>query len=587
MAEMQNVLRFEITPSNIIFIDRNGNVQENEFEFSVIKHEKSFGSHVQENAVLPHIILSIPVGSGEEDLCTLRQARDIRVMQSAGDGDWRIETNISVEAGVFQCTLWPRDVDFTENYSAVFRFYKLHTDLQRGGVTLRIEVSDFQDVKTGVTAMGLYKEYPVTVLKYELSPKRAELMQQATLSWEIEGARNCYITGIGEVKPVQTEVVTVKNPQVFTLTAVNYKGKPEYRECEMLLSPPKIETFTPDRELVFKGQELTLSWKAVSAYQVYVEPGGNGPLPVEGSLVVHPDRETQYRLTAIGYDGKNVSAVSSSLTTLYTRWELAGSGRFPVKEEQKLNRRLLEWEKKLVFYGDMKIYTSSDGLSWQEKKTENYPLSNPLMGHTAMLADGKLFLLGGRQEGGSETGSPCDVLVNQLSDGKWSIEKETQPPNQTWGSAAAAGDVYLHSNLLGNSRILTTKRQENGLWSSVYIKAEEWTDAIQLLSFRENFYLAVRGKNGTVEIYCSRHGKDWQEIWSCRQDVGDWFFLDQWENDLYFINKSGICAVGSDRWEKLPADLGGDVPYVGIVNGSCYLITSPTEGESQIWKISL
>lgn len=55
MAEMQNVLRFEITPSNIIFIDRNGNVQENEFEFSVIKHEKSFGSHVQENAVLPHI----------------------------------------------------------------------------------------------------------------------------------------------------------------------------------------------------------------------------------------------------------------------------------------------------------------------------------------------------------------------------------------------------------------------------------------------------------------------------------------------------------------------------------------------------
>lgn len=587
MKETDSVLRFDILPDNIIFIDRYKQVQENRFEVSIVKCGQSMEGNAS-HGITPRIELSFPIGKQETDLCTLDQAGDIRVMQSLGDGDWRIERKILEEEGIFQCILSPREIEYTEKYSTAFLFYKLHTDLQRGTVGVKVKVSGFPDVQNCVTALVLLKEYPVTVRKFEVSPEQVELGQQVELRWEIEGARNCYIAGIGSVDPAKSKLITIDSPRTFTLTAVNYKGKPEYRECEVNLLPPQITVFKVDRELVWKDKAVTLTWETASSYQVYLEPGGSGPMPVKGTASFKQEKETEYRLTASGYDGKNVSFITKKCVVDYTGWEQAGTVKLPFPEEnEKLNRRIFEWDKRLLLYGNQKIYTSEDGLSWTEKQTKPFPLYGKYLGYNAMLAGGKLYLTGGYEEGKSKEKGPCNVLINQLSDGSWKTETETQPPNQTWGSAANAGDVFLHGNLLGSSKILTSMRKENGIWSSVYIKEVDEIDAIQMLSWKGYFYLALRKAKGNVLLLSSLNGKGWKEEWEFSQEAGEWFFMEAWENAIYFMNKSGLCRMGDDKVQKLPVDSGGQCPYAGMINGYYYFITGSKQDhtQQQVWRL--
>jgi len=125
--------------------------------------------------------------------------------------------------------------------------------------------------------------------------------ESSTLTWEIAGATEASIEGIGPIDPkggsitvspgtTTTYILNAKNGTVGTMSAdatVNVQ------------QPPTITSFAASPSSIsVSGQAVTLSWTTQDALTTIIE--GIGVVPIYGSIVVHPTATTTYTFSAKG-----------------------------------------------------------------------------------------------------------------------------------------------------------------------------------------------------------------------------------------------------------------------------------------------
>ena len=143
----------------------------------------------------------------------------------------------------------------------------------------------------------------ITILRFSAEPPRITTGNSATLVWEVRNATTVEISGIGAVSPeggsttvspteTTTYTLTASNPkrtvsQTITIT-VDPLPEPE--------DPPIIANFVAQPSVILLGGQTTLSWDVQNATDVSIS--GIGSVDPQGSIMVSPDRTTEYTLTA-------------------------------------------------------------------------------------------------------------------------------------------------------------------------------------------------------------------------------------------------------------------------------------------------
>lgn len=123
------------------------------------------------------------------------------------------------------------------------------------------------------------------------------------LFWEVFNAERVTLTpDIGEVTGRRFLEVQPDRSIVYTLQAENAAGTVE-TELHLVMPAPTILYFGHETGLSTEGEPLELSWEAMNAREVILEPGGHRMGPV-GKLKVKPRQAfTTYTLTAFGPSG--------------------------------------------------------------------------------------------------------------------------------------------------------------------------------------------------------------------------------------------------------------------------------------------
>jgi hypothetical protein len=150
----------------------------------------------------------------------------------------------------------------------------------------------------------------ITIKRFSVTPIQVEPGQPVSVLWEVEGADEVEITGLGKVALSGTSQTTVNETTTFTLTARNSAREVnESVTVTVLGSAPRILRFNGSPLTINAGQSSALTWEVVGANQVSIDPTV-GNVGASGSATVSPTTTTTYTITATNGFG----TVSSTIT---------------------------------------------------------------------------------------------------------------------------------------------------------------------------------------------------------------------------------------------------------------------------------
>ncbi len=168
-------------------------------------------------------------------------------------------------------------------------------------------------------------EEPLTIVSFSSDPDSLVIGAAATLSWEISGATAISIDqDIGSVTPQGAVEVSPAATTTYTLTATNNAGSSTAQVTitvtpytiidplpnGFILPPPRITSFSADKEILLEGETATLNWEVKGVAKVTIEPE-IGEVSTSGSYSVSLTETTTYTLTA-----SNISGTSSEEVTV-------------------------------------------------------------------------------------------------------------------------------------------------------------------------------------------------------------------------------------------------------------------------------
>ena len=136
------------------------------------------------------------------------------------------------------------------------------------------------------------------------------------LSWNIIGAKEIFIdNGIGSVTGNMSKEVNPRKDTIYTITAVSYFGiaSSQKIKIEVPKLPPQIKSFSADKALIYKEENIQLYWDIEGAEEMYINQG-IGEVSNQNNISVRLVSETTFTITAISYFG----AKSTSFVTVQT-----------------------------------------------------------------------------------------------------------------------------------------------------------------------------------------------------------------------------------------------------------------------------
>ena len=146
--------------------------------------------------------------------------------------------------------------------------------------------------------------------------------ETVTLTWETEGAKYCQMShGIGLLKRSGTLELQPSQTTTYTMTAFGFKWNSGLddaakKQNEMTLNVQiRVEgvkpavSFAASSLSIYEGDSIDLSWTVDHADRVDINQG-IGAVESKGSRAVTPKATTEYRLTAVGPGGTEVSTVT-------------------------------------------------------------------------------------------------------------------------------------------------------------------------------------------------------------------------------------------------------------------------------------
>ncbi len=137
------------------------------------------------------------------------------------------------------------------------------------------------------------------IILFHATPTEILPTEQSTLMWEVEGATEVTISGIGKVDPKGTSAVSPSETTTYTLTAKSAQGEVMANAIVTVAKPVKILDFVADPPKIGRaGEATTLRWTTENASDVVIT--GIGSVPVNGSIVVKPNSDVSYSLIAYG-----------------------------------------------------------------------------------------------------------------------------------------------------------------------------------------------------------------------------------------------------------------------------------------------
>ncbi len=122
--------------------------------------------------------------------------------------------------------------------------------------------------------------------------------QTATLSWRVLNADTVTISGIGTVPANGSLPVSPNTTTTYVLTAKN-KVNEDSASATVVVAGAKFQFCYASPANIRAGESTTLSWGTNGATSVSLSPGFS-QLPASGSVVVKPNSDTTYILTAVG-----------------------------------------------------------------------------------------------------------------------------------------------------------------------------------------------------------------------------------------------------------------------------------------------
>ena len=187
-----------------------------------------------------------------------------------------------------------------------------------------VAVSPEQTTTYTITAIGpggtstatttVHVSYPPPPTEFTANPQMlGEPGDAATLTWTTSWADSCRIEpGIGSV-PVNGSVqVTPAVNTTYTLTATGPGGVT--RKSIAVSFPAPSVSLIADKQNVYTGNPVTLSWSSANADTCTIEPG-IGTVDIEGSTVVSPLATTTYTISAAGPGGTTSSSVTVTVSS--------------------------------------------------------------------------------------------------------------------------------------------------------------------------------------------------------------------------------------------------------------------------------
>ncbi len=150
--------------------------------------------------------------------------------------------------------------------------------------------------------------------------------ESSTLTWEIAGATEASIDGIGSVNPKGGSVIV--SPTTTTSFVMHAKSDAGTMSADITVNvqqPPTITTFTASpTTITTPGQAVTLTWKTQDALLADID--GIGQVPIYGTLVVHPTDTTTYTLHARGTRDTTEQTITVTLGTGNNHAPVANAG---------------------------------------------------------------------------------------------------------------------------------------------------------------------------------------------------------------------------------------------------------------------
>jgi hypothetical protein len=171
------------------------------------------------------------------------------------------------------------------------------------------------------------------ILRFTANPNVIDAGQTSTLVWQVEGAENVEITGIGRVATSGTSSVSPTQTMMYRLTASNRAGQTnETATVQVRSSPPRFISCQVTPNSINAGEAATLRWEATGATQVSIS--GLGTFGATGSQVVTPTGTTVYVLTARGESGETACTATVTLSSTVGLPRVLQFGASPTQIDQ-------------------------------------------------------------------------------------------------------------------------------------------------------------------------------------------------------------------------------------------------------------
>jgi outer membrane protein OmpA-like peptidoglycan-associated protein len=164
------------------------------------------------------------------------------------------------------------------------------------------------------------------IVSFQANPIEILPTESSTLTWDVEGAKQVSISGIGNVNPTGSSAVSPQTTTTYTLTATDNGGKTTTATAVVTVDQPvRILDFVATPSVSpGSGSAVTLSWKTENATSVIIT--GVGPVQPNGTVQVKPAADVSYTLLAYGKRTQASAFVLVKVTGATTQGPVADAG---------------------------------------------------------------------------------------------------------------------------------------------------------------------------------------------------------------------------------------------------------------------
>lgn len=159
---------------------------------------------------------------------------------------------------------------------------------------------------------------PPQVMSFSASPESVVQGAEVRLRWTAQNFTKLTIkASAGEIVPQKQEVdeppdateqiVHPLEDTEYTITASNGGGT-DVKTVKVTVAPMQIAFFKAEPSSIARGEQAMLSWNVVGATSITIQPGVGAVGPGQTSILVKPERTTEYTLTATGAANKQLQA---------------------------------------------------------------------------------------------------------------------------------------------------------------------------------------------------------------------------------------------------------------------------------------